>query len=159
MRKGITVKLTLLLSVILLSEHIFCPAGQAALKGGCAKVNITPPIGFNLAGFGARVKPSDDIADELYSKALVLDDGQNTIAIVCNDLVGIPLKITTQIREIVKEKIGIPEKNVFICATHTHWGPKIAERDIIGAKVPDNKPDKFYVQTLAKKVAGSVLIA
>jgi hypothetical protein len=81
MKKCITFKAILLIGAILLS-NICSSAGRAALKGGVAKVNITPPIGFNLAGFGARVKPSDDIADELYAKALVLDDGRNTLAIV-----------------------------------------------------------------------------
>jgi len=128
MRKYITLKLTLLVFVVLLSNHIFCPHSQAGLKGGCAKVNITPPIGIWLSGYSRRDRASDDIVDELYARAMVLDDGQNTIAIVCNDLVGVPLGITTEIRRIIEEKTGIPEKSVLICATHTHYGPMIRKR-------------------------------
>jgi len=154
MRKYITFKAILLIGAILFN-NICSSAGRAALKGGVAKINITPPIGIWLSGYGRRDKPSDDIVDELYAKALVLDDGQNTIAIVSADLVGIPLEITNQIRGIVKEKPGIPEKNVLICATHTHYGPMIRQR-----KIYDNLAvDKSYVQTLIKKTAGSVLIA
>jgi len=155
MRKYFTLNFTLLISVVLLCGQILCLAGQAALKGGCAKVNITPPVGIWLSGYGCRDKPSDDIVDELYAKALVLDDGKNTIAIVSTDLVGVPLGITTEIRRIIQEKTGIPEKSVLICATHTHYGPMIRKR-----KIYDNRMvDKSYVQTLIKKIAGSVLIA
>ncbi len=39
-----------LVSVVLLSLHIFCAAAQAALEGGCAKVNITRSLGVPLIG-------------------------------------------------------------------------------------------------------------
>jgi len=82
MRKQFLLKAILLLSVILVSELVFCPASRAALKGGCAKVNITPPVGAWLSGYGGRDKPSDGIVDELYARALVLDNGINSIAII-----------------------------------------------------------------------------
>ena len=168
MRKYFSLKVILLFSVILLSDRIFCQtpacgwrrqAGQAALKGGCAKVNITPPVGVWLSGYGSRDRPSDGIVDELYARALVLDDGHNTIAIVSADLLWVPLEITAQIRSRIKEKNGILGKNVLICATHTHFGPKIFAKTKIGPKVPDNTVDKSYVQTLIKKMADSVFLA
>ncbi|MHC4311936.1 MAG: neutral/alkaline non-lysosomal ceramidase N-terminal domain-containing protein, partial [Planctomycetota bacterium] len=124
MKKNFFLKATLLLFVILLSGHIFCPACQAALKAGCAKVDITPPVGVWLSGYASRNKPSEGISDKLYAKAMVLDDGQNKIAIVSADLLWFPLYMTAEIRETVKNKIGIPENNVLLCATHTHFGPK-----------------------------------
>ena len=65
MKKWISLEVALLVFIVLLVESILCPAGQAALKGGCAKVNITPPVGVWLSGYGSRDKPSDDIEDEL----------------------------------------------------------------------------------------------
>jgi hypothetical protein len=130
------------------------------LKGGCAKVNITPPLGIPL--IGSAGKPSDDIIDELYAKALVLNDGRTTIAIVSVDLLYTPLEeITNPIREIIKEKIGIPEQNVLICATHTHSGPEVFTRSKLRPeqKVPQSEIDQFYLQTLIRKTASSVMIA
>jgi hypothetical protein len=147
-------------SLVLLILHIFCPAGQAVLKGGCAKVNITPPLGIPL--IGSYGKPSDDILDELYAKALVLNDGNNTIAIVSTDLLYAPLEeITNPVREIIKEKIGIPEQNVLICATHTHSGPEVFARAKVPreGRVPASQIDQAYLATLIKKIASSVLIA
>ena len=152
-------KAALLLSVILLCEIIFCPACRAALKGGCAKVNITPPVGTWLSGYGGRDKPSDGIVDELYARALVLDNGSNRIAIISVDLLWVPLQMTNQVRAILKDKIGIPGQNVLICATHTHFGPKIYAETKIGPEVSDNTVDSSYVQTLVKKITDSAFLA
>ncbi|MHC4110850.1 MAG: neutral/alkaline non-lysosomal ceramidase N-terminal domain-containing protein [Planctomycetota bacterium] len=160
MRKYVNLKLALMVSIILLSNHFFCPVGQAALKGGCEKVNITPPLGIPL--IGSKGKPSDDIIDELYAKAMVLNDGNTTIAIVSADLLYTPLEeITNPVREIIQEKTGIPEKNVLVCATHTHSGPEVFARSKLPSKgrMPASEIDQSYLQTLIRKVADSVLIA
>ena len=159
MRERRFFKAVLLFTVIVLSGRAFCPVGRAALKGGCARVNITPPVGVWLSGYGGRDKPSDDIADELYARALVLDDGSNAVAIISVDLLWVPLELTNKVREIVKKKVGIPERNVLISATHTHFGPKIYTKTKIGPEVADNTVDDAYVQTLVKKMSDSVFIA
>ena len=159
MRKQFILKAILLLLVILLCENFFCPASRAALKGGCAKVNITPPVGAWLSGYGGRDKPSDGIVDELYARAMVLDNGSNSIAIISVDLLWIPLKMTNQVREILKNKIGIPEQNVLICATHTHFGPKIYSETKMGPEVSDNTVDSSYVNVLVKKITDSAMLA
>ncbi len=160
MRRYIILRLILLVSVILLTNQVLCFAGQASLRGGCSKVNITPPLGIPL--IGSAGKPSDDILDELYAKALVLNDGSTTIAIVSVDLLYTPLEeVTNPIRKIIKDKIGIPSQNVRICSTHTHSGPEVFTRGKLRPEkeVPASEIDQFYLQTLIRKMAGSVLIA
>ena len=160
MRRYIGLRSIISVSLVLLILHIFCPAGQAALKGGCAKVNITPPLGIPL--IGSYGKPSDDVLDELYAKALVLNDGSTTLAIVSADLLYMPLEeITKPVREIIKEKLGIPEQNVLICATHTHSGPEVFARAKVPreGRLPASQIDQAYLATLIKKIASSVLIA
>jgi hypothetical protein len=159
MKKNFFSKATLLLFVILLSGRIFCPSCRAALKAGCAKVDITPPVGVWLSGYASRNKPSEGISDELYVKAMVLDDGQNKIAIVSADLLWFPLEITAEIRGTVKKKIGIPESNVLVCATHTHFGPKIDKIRKDWPDTPKSKVDKSYVEKLTKRIADSILTA
>ena len=146
--------------VVLLILHIFCPVGQATLKGGCAKVNITPPLGIPL--IGSYGKPSDDVLDELYAKALVLNDGRTTVAIISADLLYTPLEeITNQVRQIIKEKAGIAEENVLICATHTHSGPEVFTRSKVPrqGRLPASEVDRSYLRVLVNKMASSVLIA
>ncbi len=167
MRGCVTLKSVLMISIILLSNLILCPVGEAALhrmphgiKGGCAKVNITSPLGIPL--IGSYGKPSDDILDELYAKALILNDGNNTIAIISADLLYTPLEeITNPVRVIIKEKTGIPEQNVLICATHTHSGPEVFARTKLPSqgRMPASKIDRNYLQILIRKTADAAVIA
>ncbi|MFH1717611.1 MAG: neutral/alkaline non-lysosomal ceramidase N-terminal domain-containing protein [Planctomycetota bacterium] len=160
MRKKTVVKSSMLVSVILFTLLAFCCPASADLKGGCARVNITPPLGIPL--IGSYGKPSDDVLDELYSKAIVLNDGENTVAIVSSDLLYAPLEeITAPVRRIINEKAGIPEQNILVCATHTHSGPEVFTRSKLGPKAETESPkiDRSYLDTLVQKIASCVLIA
>ena len=86
MRKPGSIKLSIFIILILsiIQTHTFNTL--AALKGACAQVNITPPAGVWLSGYGSRDRPSDDISDDLYAKVLVLNDGQTSIAVISTDL-------------------------------------------------------------------------
>ena len=149
---------TLLVGMILLA-CVFGSSAEGALKGGTAKVNITPPIGAWLSGYGSRNKPSEGILDPLYAKALVLDDGKEKIAIVSADLLWVPLEITNEIRQKVQEKLGIPPQNVMICGTHTHFAPKIDRIARDWPDAPAAEIDESYVQVLKKKIFDSIMLA
>ena len=170
MRKNITAKYILLVCVVLLSMPIFCMAGEGgsvlpgetagALRAGSAKVNITPPVGVKL--IGSKGYSSDSILDDLYVKSLVLSDGDTTLAIVSLDLLYSPLEdITGPVRDIVREKIGIPAQNVLVCATHTHSGPEVFRRSKLLPEKQANVDDinQAYLGSLINKIAGSVSIA
>jgi len=138
----------------------YAQAAPASLQGGCAKINITPPVGVRL--IGSYGKPSDAILDELYVRAMVLDDGHTTVAIVSADLLYTPLEeITSPVRNLVKEKCGIPPQNILLCATHTHSGPEVFTR----SKLPPTKAtplsdmEQAYLRTLISRIVNTVLQA
>lgn len=122
-------------------------------------MNITPPVGVWLSGYGSRDKPSNDIYDDLYARALVLNNGSNAVAIISVDLLWVPPQITSEVRAMVKDKTGIPERHILISATHTHFGPRLFSRTKLGTQDPDNKVDEAYVRTLVKKMANTVFLA
>jgi neutral ceramidase len=143
-----------------LFSQLFCGVGRAALKGGCAKINITPPLGITL--IGSKGQPSDATMDDLYAKAMVLNDGTNTVAIVSADLLYTPLEdITGPVRAILQDKIGIPGRNVMVCATHTHSGPEVFSRSKLRpeSQVPVSPLAQAYRQVLVRKMADAVLTA
>ena len=151
MRRHITAKYILFVGVIFLSMPIFCMAGEGLLRAGAAKVNITPPVGITL--IGSKGYPSDYILDDLYAKALVLNDGETTLAIVSLDLLYSPLEdITQPVRDIITEKIGIPSQNILVCATHTHSGPEVFRRKKLAPEkeTPADDINQFYLGSLIR---------
>lgn len=94
----------------------------ASFEMGAAETDITPPVGFRMAGyFDERL--STGIHDPLHAKAIVLQQGPERFAWVFCDLVGLSLNVTTNARALASRQTGIPVANIMICATHTHTGP------------------------------------
>ncbi|MBU7004150.1 MAG: neutral/alkaline non-lysosomal ceramidase N-terminal domain-containing protein, partial [Theionarchaea archaeon] len=92
------------------------------MKIGIAKVDITPPVGSPLAGYSNRTSFSTGVHDELYARALVLDNGTTRAALVSCDLIGVLGETTDAVRE-RGINAGIPGENIMVCAYHTHSGP------------------------------------
>ncbi len=128
------------------------PATVAAdLKAGAAKVDITPPIGFPMWGYGARHDtPSDGVLDPLHARALVLAVGDTKMAIVSLDLGRAPTRDSTAaIRAKVKDA-GIA--TIFLVASHTHHGPVLELSNWPRA-------GKTYNAQLEEKLIGVILEA
>jgi len=137
-----------------------CSVSQAALRGGCSRIDITPPLGTTL--IGSKGQPSDTVRDDLYAKAMVLSDGRTTVALLSIDLLYTALEeITEPVRAILKEKLDIPPQNIMICATHTHSGPEVFTRSKLPPKsrVPVSDLAQAYLQVLIRKMADSVIVA
>jgi len=99
-------------------------AEAAPLTAGVAVVDITPPLGTPLGGYGARRgRPSTGVHDALYAKALVLDNGSERIAIITCDLIGVSKAVKRQVLKRVGRAAGLDDAHLLICASHTHSGP------------------------------------
>jgi len=133
---------------------------RASLRGGCGRVEITPPLGITL--IGSKGQASDAVRDGLFAKAMVLSDGTTTVAIVSADLLYTPLEdITNPVRALVRERTGIPEKNIMVCATHTHSGPEVFTRSKVPSegRLEASRIDQSYCRVLVSKIADSVQLA
>jgi neutral ceramidase len=79
-----------------------------------------------MAGYGARKRPSEGVAQELFAKALALEDPGGTRAvIVTTDMLGFPASLSKAIAERVKGGYGIPRERLMLNSSHTHCGPAI----------------------------------
>lgn len=117
------------------------------LMAGCSKVKITPPLGTPLGG-NVRDKGSQGIHDDIYAKALVLNDGKKEIALVSCALIAVTKDMAEDIRQIAEKRCTIPKENIMICAFHTHSGP--ATRAIF------NEMNESYLNSLPEKIASSI---
>ncbi len=100
---------------------VFC---QTAWKAGVAKVKITPTESIWLAGYGARTKPSEGVLQDIYAKALALQDAQGGISVlVTADLLGFNRQMSDGIAQGVRKKYGLSRDRLVLNASHTHSAP------------------------------------
>jgi hypothetical protein len=94
---------------------------------GLAQTKITPTQPLFLAGYASRNKPMEGVHDDLYAKALVLEDSAGTRGLILTtDLIGFPAEIATPIRERIARQVGIPATSILINSSHTHTGPALS---------------------------------
>ncbi|MBC7853153.1 MAG: neutral/alkaline non-lysosomal ceramidase N-terminal domain-containing protein [Pirellulaceae bacterium] len=89
---------------------------------GIAEVDITPPIGFPMAGY-YHERLAEGSSDPLKAKAIVFRDAHAEAALVVCDLIGIATDLSQAVRQRASEKTGIPQANIVISATHSHTAP------------------------------------
>jgi hypothetical protein len=140
-----------LLFCISLALWFSTSASAAELKAGAAKVDITPPIGYPMWGYGARHDAaSTGVLDPLHARALVLAAGDERIALVSLDLGRAPTRQSmAAIRDCVKPA-GI--EHLFLVGSHTHHGPVLELRTWPDSKQP-------YVVELERKIGDVILDA
>lgn len=111
---------------ILVGDFFWGSVGAAfavdSLRVGVAEEDITPPIGFPMAGY-YHERLAEGVIDPLKAKAIVFRDAQSESALVVCDLIGIATDLSRAIRKRASEKTGIPVSNIVISATHSHTAP------------------------------------
>lgn len=100
------------------------PTKPGTYQGGVARVMLTPPQGLQLAGYGKRRStPSQGQHDPLYARALVLQNGEQTIALVTVDLLAITNEVYDTVYDKVSKKFPLSRPMLMLSASHTHSGP------------------------------------
>lgn len=100
--------------------------GNAGWFAGTARIKITPEEPIALAGYASRIKPFSRIKNDLWAKALVLEDEQGKrVVIITTDLVGITSEITPGIYAGITERTGIQRPDILLTWSHTHSGPRL----------------------------------
>jgi hypothetical protein len=103
---------------ISLCLFLMVAAQGAEYLAGVARVDITPPIGHEMGGYSARTHSSTAKHDPLFATVLVIQSGDNSIALVTCDLRSF---VSTRVGQLAAEKFGV--KNTLINVSHTHSGP------------------------------------
>lgn len=104
------------------ATHAAEPKNTAPLEVGMAEIDITPPVGYRMAGYFDE-RFSTGIHDPLKAKAIVMNQGTETIALVFCDLVQVTFPISAVARDRAAQLCDIPRQNICIFATHSHTGP------------------------------------
>src|SRR5207302_7913779 len=99
------------------------------LRAGAAVVDITPKeFPINMPG-GHSANMAQSAHDPLNARALVLDDGATTLAMVVIDNLGAGPEVLDEAKQIAAQKTGMATDKMLVSSTHTHSGASIGTRE------------------------------
>lgn len=150
---GLTCRGIVLVALALVLELGSADVARAndSLRVGVAEVDITPPVGFPMAGY-YHERLADGAIDPLKAKAIVFRDGQTEAAMVVCDLIGIATDLSQAVRKRASAKTGIPESHIVISATHSHTAPDYMKE--LYLKLGDEKQEALREEYIEKLVNG-----
>jgi hypothetical protein len=119
---------------------------------GIARAKITPPRPVWMAGYAARDHHSEGVYQDLFAKALALDDGANRAALITTDLLFFDDILQRRIEAWLRDSLGLQPREIILTASHTHCGPALVERQ--RSVYPDL--DEEYLADLVTRVGGAV---
>ncbi len=126
---------------------------------GVSKQAVNPPIGAFIAG-DKQNRVFTGVLDSLFAKAMVVYDGNEAVAIVTVDCIGLLYPDLQKIREkMSKEDFAIPlsASNTIISSTHTHSGPDVV--GLWGKDYTASGVDPGYMETLTDAVVAQIKAA
>lgn len=135
------------------------PHVPAQWKAGAAVVVVTPEKLLWMAGYASRKKPAEGKVQDLYAKALAIEDSGGTrFVIVTLDLIGVPQSLRRSIAQRVKDEFNLPPTHLLLNASHTHSGPSLSmappsENDTEKAQTADAYE---YTLKLTNDIVGAV---
>lgn len=120
------------------------------LRAGAAAVDITPTqFPMNMPG-GFSANLAEKAHDPFHSRALVLDDGKTSLAMVVVDILGAGPDVLNEAKAIAAKQTGMAPENMLICSTHTHSGPSVNTRTEAAAA---------YYKVFVEGIANSIIRA
>ena len=109
MRTSHIILLTILMAVLQCGAFAQAPAGS--FRVGAAKVDVTP---------AQLPKNSEGILDHIYARAIVIDNGTASAALVSVDTGMLGEQVWRTVSQRIEKELGIPAQNLIMTPTHTH---------------------------------------
>jgi hypothetical protein len=135
----------------LLAGLLALPVSASELRAGAARVCITPQLGIVMNG-GVGPSTAQHIHDDLFVRALVLDDGKTRLAFAVVDTCLLDRPVFDEAKKLVQKHTGLGPEEVMMSATHTHSAGS-------GCGVHLTDADEAYRAWLPGRIADSVRCA
>ncbi len=111
-----------------------------ALLVGVTEGDLTPPLGVELMGYGARVGHASDVHDRLHVRALFVSAGESPdaerVLLISCELCLIAPAQGMRIRGRIADATGLRSEQILIACTHTHSGPETGLASLLAGREP-----------------------
>lgn len=135
------------------------PHVPATWKAGSATMKVTPRKLLWMAGYAARKKPAEGKVQDLFAKALALEDEQgNKLVFVTLDLIGVPQLLRREVAARAEKEFQLPPANLVLNASHTHSGPSLRTTPLTDAdrENPKARDSWEYTQKLQDDIVALI---
>jgi neutral ceramidase len=124
-------------------------------KAGLASVKITPERPVPMAGYAGRTKPFERVEQDIYAKALALEDRLgNRAVLVTTDLIGIPRAVAEPVCQRIQGKTKLDRSQILLSSSHVHSAPMLSfeKRTEAGVAPEDARNLVAFTQSLQDKL-------
>ncbi len=129
--------------IVILLLFVTFPATADTFRVGYAMADVTPQVPMPMWGYGARGDAlSEGVRDPLHVKTLVIEAGDDRLALVGLDMGRSPMDASMD--NIISKVKEVGVGHVFVVGSHTHHGPVIELRD-----EPGMGRERFDAEVLA----------
>ena len=139
---------------VLLSLFLFAnlAAAQPAFRAGVSAIDVSPTEFPRIIAGGFLEGRGEKMADKLFVRSFVLDDGKMKIAFAIVDTCMMEQSLIDEAKGIAAKQCGIPVDRMMVSATHTHSAP--AAMGCLGTR-----KDTVYAKFLTPKIAEAIVAA
>jgi hypothetical protein len=137
-------------------------AEDTSFKAGLAVKIITPAESMWMAGYGARDKPAEGKLQDLFVKALALEDNAGSkFVLLTSDLLGLPRELSVAVADEVHRRTGLSRECLVLSASHTHCGPVIGTllRDMYDMPPEESRKVERYTNQLRGWMVETIVAA
>ena len=129
--------------LLLILTAVSLPAQDLTWKAGVARAVITPDKPLWMAGYAGRKAPAERAEQDLFAKALALEDEKGTrFIMITMDLITVSRPMRDSLEKAIKKRHGLPPSALFLNCSHTHCGPEIRIRRAANRSIYPSNPDE-----------------
>lgn len=120
---------------------------ESGLRAGVARIDITPALPVKLYGYSSRKNYSEGVHDNLYARAVVLENGGRHLVMISSDLGSYSGEVFLIIKNRIIERFRLEESEIFLTTIHSHSSPVLTLNSETGD--PNNI---LYTEQLIEKL-------
>ena len=94
----------------------------AEYSAAAGRVDITPPVGSYMAGYGPD-RQATAVQDPLWAKVLFVQQDEQRLVLITLDNIGLTHPDIVKLREEIRTEVSAA--HVVVTSTHTHAGPDV----------------------------------
>ncbi|GAB3811083.1 hypothetical protein GCM10028895_00910 [Pontibacter rugosus] len=138
-----------------LKQHPVVVTQGDTVQVGWSKINITPPAGTPLAGYGKRMGMTyEAVHDSAWVRTFAFSNGKTQAYYIALDMLIVPMEVLQQLEK-EYPRLGLQPEQVYLTATHSHtsfggWGKNI------GIKLMSGKYSEDLVERLVQQIIESM---